>query len=327
MAAKRDSSLNESAGREIVITRVFDAPRELVWKAWTDPEHLTRWWGPKEFTSPACKIDLRVGGRYHFCMRSPDGHDFWSTGVYREIVEPERIVCTDSFADEEGNQVPASHYGMPGDWPEEMLITVTFEEHEGKTRMTLRQTGIPAGEMSEMTEAGWSGSFDKLAESLVFDFSMNATTLNMPSDREILIMRAFDAPRRLVFEAISKPEHVARWWGPRCMTMLSCEMDFRPGGAWRFVSRGPDGNEYGFRGVYREIEPPERIVQTFEFEGMPGHVSIETMTLEEQDGKTKLTITCLYPSVEDRDGHYNSGMEAGMKESHDRLAELLATMK
>ena len=166
MAAKKDSSLNESAGREIVITRVFDAPRELVWKAWTDPEHLMRWWGPKEFTSPACKVDLRVGGKYVFCMRSPEGQDYWSTGVYREIVEPERIVCTDSFADEKGNPVPASHYGMPGEWPEEMLITVTFEEYDGKTRMTLRQTGIPSGVMTEMTAAGWNGSFDKLAESL-----------------------------------------------------------------------------------------------------------------------------------------------------------------
>jgi uncharacterized protein YndB with AHSA1/START domain len=111
------------------------------------------------------------------------------------------------------------------------------------------------------------------------------------------------------------------------MTMLSCEMDLRPGGAWRFVLRGPDGNDYGFRGVYREITPPERLVQTFEFEGMPGHVSLETATLEEQDGKTKLTVTCLYQSVEDRDGHANSGMEAGMRESHDRLAELLSTLK
>jgi uncharacterized protein YndB with AHSA1/START domain len=109
--------------------------------------------------------------------------------------------------------------------------------------------------------------------------------------------------------------------------MLSCEMDFRPGGAWRFVLRAPDGNDYGFKGVYREIEPPERIVQTFEFEGMPGHGSVETATLEDLDGKTKLTVTCLYQSVEDRDGHYNSGMEAGMRESHDRLAELLNTMK
>ncbi len=153
------------------------------------------------------------------------------------------------------------------------------------------------------------------------------TTLSMPSDREILITRVFNAPRRLVFEAITRPEHVSRWWGPRSLTMLSCEMDLRPGGAWRFVLRGPDGNEYGFRGEYREITPPERLVQTFEFEGMPGHVSIETATLEELDGKTKLTVNCLYQSVEDRDGHYNSGMEPGMRESHDRLADLLSTME
>ena len=326
MAARKNDPSAKSSERELVITRVFDAPRELVWKAWTDPEHLKRWWGPKDFTSPACKIDLRVGGKYLFCMRSPEGKDFWSAGVYREIVEPERIVWTDSFADEKGNPVPASHYGMPGDWPEELLVTVTFEEHQGKTKMTLRHAGFPA-EIGEMAEAGWNGSFDKLAESLSDSNKSGVTTLTMPSEREIVITRVFDAPRRLVFEAISKPEHVTRWWGPRSMTMVSCEMDFRPGGAWRFVKRGPDGNDYGFRGVYREIEPPERIVQTFEFEGVPGHVSVETATLEELDGKTKLTVKCLYQSVEDRDGHYNSGMESGMRESHDRLAELLSTMK
>jgi uncharacterized protein YndB with AHSA1/START domain len=155
MAARKNDPSAKSSERELVITRVFDAPRELVWKAWTDPEHLMRWWGPKYFTSPACKIDLRVGGRYLFCMRSPEGKDFWSTGVYREIVEPERIVWTDSFADEKGNPVPASHYGLPGDWPEEMLVTVTFDEHQGKTKMTLRHAGHPA-EMEEMAEAGWN---------------------------------------------------------------------------------------------------------------------------------------------------------------------------
>lgn len=152
--------------RELVITRIFDAPRELVWKAWTDPEHLMRWWGPKCFTSPSCKIDLRVGGRYLFCMRSPEGQDFWSTGIYREIVEPGRIVCSDSFADEEGNVVPATHYGMGPDFPLELQVTVTFEEEDGKTRMTLRHVGIPPGEMSDMCKAGWNESFDKLAESL-----------------------------------------------------------------------------------------------------------------------------------------------------------------
>ena len=152
--------------RELVITRVFDAPRELLWKAWTEPERFMRWWGPKHFTAPVSTIDLRVGGKYLHCMRSPEGQDYWSTGVYREIIPLERIVYTDSFADEKGNVVPASHYGMPGDWPLEYLVTVTFEEDGGRTKMTLRHEGIPTGKMSDDTRAGWNESFDKLADVL-----------------------------------------------------------------------------------------------------------------------------------------------------------------
>jgi uncharacterized protein YndB with AHSA1/START domain len=152
--------------QELVITRIFDAPRELVWKAWIDPERVKRWWGPKGFTAPVCKIDLRVGGKYLYCMRSPEGKDYWSTGVYREIVPLKRIVYTDSFADEKGNVVPASYYGMSGEWPLELLVTVTFEEHEGKTKLTLQHVGIPAGENSKLAQQGWNESFDKLAESL-----------------------------------------------------------------------------------------------------------------------------------------------------------------
>jgi uncharacterized protein YndB with AHSA1/START domain/predicted SnoaL-like aldol condensation-catalyzing enzyme len=159
-------STQRPARSELVITRIFDAPRELVWKAWTDPEHIQRWWGPKDFTAPACKMDFRVGGKYLFCMRSPAGRDYWSTGVYREIIPFERIVCTDSFADAEGNIVPATYYDMSPDFPLEMLVTVTFEDHEGKTKMTLKHSGLPAGEMSEQTGTGWNESFDKLAESL-----------------------------------------------------------------------------------------------------------------------------------------------------------------
>ncbi len=158
---------NNDTTRELVITRVFDAPRELVWKAWTDPEHVMRWWGPKGYTSPVCKIDFRVGGKYLFCMRSPEGKDYWSTGTYREIIPPEKIVVTDSFADSEGNVVPASEYGMPGEFPLELQVTVTFEDlGDGKTKMTLRHVGLPEGQMGEMAADGWNQSFDKLAESL-----------------------------------------------------------------------------------------------------------------------------------------------------------------
>lgn len=151
---------------ELLITRIFNAPRELVWKAWTEPERVMRWWGPKGFTSPICKIDLRVGGSYLFCMRSPDGEDFWSTGVYRELVPPKRLVCTDSFADKNGNVVPATYYGMSPDFPLELQVTLTLEEHDDKTKMTLEHVGIPPGTMMELTGQGWNESFDKLAEYL-----------------------------------------------------------------------------------------------------------------------------------------------------------------
>ncbi|HEY3295286.1 MAG TPA: SRPBCC domain-containing protein [bacterium] len=150
----------------LVIERDINAPRDLVWKAWTEPERAKRWWGPKGYTAPAIKLDLHVGGKYLFCMRSPDGQDFWSTGVYREIVPQERLVMTDSFADEKGNVVQASYYGMEGDFPLELLVTVSFEERNGKTHMTLRHEGFPEGEMSEMAETGWNESIDKLVQSL-----------------------------------------------------------------------------------------------------------------------------------------------------------------
>jgi uncharacterized protein YndB with AHSA1/START domain len=155
--------------KDIIITRAFDSPRELVWKAWTDPKHFARWWGPKGFTAPHISIDFRVAGKFLYCMRGPglDGvtRDFWNTGVYLEISPMEKIVYTDGFANEKGKRVAASYYGMPGDWPGELTVTVTFEKRDGKTMMTLRHAGIPE-EMIEQCEEGWNESFDKLAKSL-----------------------------------------------------------------------------------------------------------------------------------------------------------------
>jgi len=151
---------------DLVIVRVFDAPRALVWAAWTDPKHFARWWGPEGFTAPSCTMDVRVGGTFLWCMRSDKGEEYWNTGVYREIVPQERIVYTDSFADAKGNVVPPSHYGMPGDGPEENQVTVTFVEHDGKTTMTLRHALTVDDNMNKMVRAGWNGSFDKLAASL-----------------------------------------------------------------------------------------------------------------------------------------------------------------
>jgi uncharacterized protein YndB with AHSA1/START domain len=156
--------------------------------------------------------------------------------------------------------------------------------------------------------------------------SRSATTLTLPSNQEIVMARVFNAPRELVFKAHTDPNLIPKWWGRRNYTTTVDKLDLRVGGAWRFVQRDADGNEYAFNGVYREIVSPERLSYTFEFEGMPGHVLVETLTFEEQDGKTRLTVTGLYQSAEDRDGMLQSGMEEGANESYDQLAELLEAL-
>jgi uncharacterized protein YndB with AHSA1/START domain len=151
-------------------------------------------------------------------------------------------------------------------------------------------------------------------------------TLTTPTDREIQVERVFDAPRDRVFAAFTDPALIPEWWGPRDTTTVVDQMDVRPGGSWRFVVRNSDGSEDGFRGTFREITPPERVVQTFEWEGMPGYVSIDTATFEDLGDRTKVTTTSLFHTTEERDGMLESGMERGMNESFARLDELLARL-
>jgi len=153
---------------KVVITRIFDAPRGRVWRAWTEPDHLRRWWGPKGYTAPVARVDLRVGGEYFSCMRSPEGKDICGKGTFKEVTAPERLVVTDSFADEKGNIVSAAYYGMNPDWPRELLITVALEEVGGKTRMTLTHSGLEGVSEQDREDMrhGWEESFDKLAQYL-----------------------------------------------------------------------------------------------------------------------------------------------------------------
>jgi uncharacterized protein YndB with AHSA1/START domain len=151
-------------------------------------------------------------------------------------------------------------------------------------------------------------------------------TVTLPSDLEISMTRTFDAPRALVFKAFTDRELIPQWWGLRDSVTIVDKLDLRPGGEWRFVQRSPDGTEYGFHGEFREITPPDRITWTFEFEGMPGHVLVETLTFTEATGRTTITTNSVFDTVQDRDGMLKSGMEQGAAESYDRLAELLATM-
>jgi len=146
------------------------------------------------------------------------------------------------------------------------------------------------------------------------------------SDTELLITREFDAPREVVFKAMTDPTLVARWWGPRKYRTVVDTMDARPGGKWRMRNIAADGGEHAFRGEFREVVPPERVVWTFEYEPLPGHISVETMTLTERDGRTLLTVRDQFASKEDLDGMVQSGMESGARESYERLDEILAEL-
>lgn len=154
----RTGAPDSATKREVVITRIFDAPRGLVFKAWTDPEHMARWWGPQGFTNPICELDARVGGAWRIVMRSPAGIEYPCGGVYREFVEPERLVFTNIATDNEGNPVL------------EGLTTVVFAEPGGKTKLTLQTRAVAvvthATEYLAGMEAGWTQSLERLGEEL-----------------------------------------------------------------------------------------------------------------------------------------------------------------
>ena len=167
MAARSNAAAAESDTRELVITRVLNAPRELVWKSLTEPERLEQWWGPKGFTTRVHKLDLRPGGIWLYSQRAPDGHEFFGRWVYREIVAPERLVNVSSFTDEKGNPIP---HPMIANWPLEILGVATFTEHQGKTTMVVRMSPINATESERKTfedhlhwmEEGFEGTLEKL---------------------------------------------------------------------------------------------------------------------------------------------------------------------
>lgn len=165
--ARGTAARKEEPGRPLVITRDFDSRRSFVFRAWTDPDWVASWWGPKGFTTPFCRIDLRPGGLFHYCMRSPEGRDYWGRGIYQEIIEPERLIFIDSFSDESGNLVSPADYGMDPDWPTETLTTVTFEEIDGKTHLTISSDVSEAAAEHAGARQGWEESLDRLAEFLL----------------------------------------------------------------------------------------------------------------------------------------------------------------
>lgn len=175
MTVLKDSYMTDTTvsveKRDIVITRLFDAPLELIWKAWTDPEYVMRWWGPTGFTSPSCKIDFREGGKFVFHMRAPKefqgGQDFYTAGVYKKIVPLKVIEFSQGLADKDGNRIDPATMGMPAEFPKEISSALTFKRVGDKTELTATEYGWTVGQMRDMSEAGLNQCLDKLAEVLV----------------------------------------------------------------------------------------------------------------------------------------------------------------
>ncbi len=317
--SEQEAAVSMQGDREIIISRVLDAPRSLVWRAWTDPDQIAKWWGPFGFSTTTASMDCREGGVWRFVMHGPDGTDYQEKIVYYEVVEPERLVYAHLDVEKEAE-------------PEFFRTVVTFVEHGEKTKLTMRLTFESTEERDRVIREhgaveGGFGTITRLAEHVATLSGGDAGSLILgsPNDRQLVMRRVFNAPQRLVFDALTKPELIKQWLlGPPGTTMPVCEVDLRVGGEYRYVWRNTDGVEMGVRGTYREITPPDRLVHTERFDESwyPGE-SIVTTELAQDEGRTIFTATLQYESREARDMVMASPMEDGVAASYDRLASIV----
>jgi uncharacterized protein YndB with AHSA1/START domain len=308
-----------TADRELVFSRLFDAPREMVFQAWADPEQIVQWWGPKGFTTTTQKFDLRPGGVWNHIMHGPDGREYPNKSVFTEVVRPERIAYTHGG-------------GTKGSAGVTFHMTVTFEAEGNKTRLTMHLV-FPASADRDFAvseyhaDEGGKQTLERLAEHV-------ATRLSLPgaaADYTLHITRMFDAPRELVFKAFTDPAMVVEWMGPRGFQAMDVAYDVRPGGTWRNRLHRVDDEtacdsqgalDLWMHGRYIEVAPPERLVYTFSWEGrvdMQCYETTITATFRELEGKTVLDFKQgPFATVADRDGH-----NVGWSSAFDRFAEFL----
>jgi len=321
-----------SDSKVIAGTRIFDAPRALVFAAWTEPRHLAHWFGPNGFSLTTHSFDFRPGGVWRFAMHGPDGRDYPNRVTFDEIVPPERI---------------AFRHGGEDDFEHIQFKTVvTFEDIGGKTKLTMhgifpsaeerdrviREHGADKGQVE--TLARLADYVDELAE---------AKTEASPDD--FVIARTFEAPRALVWKVWTEAEHLAQWWGPKGCTIRVVKLDVRPGGMFHYAMAYQPGHDMWGRFVYREIVPPERMVYVSSFSDPEGGITrapfpkigptfplevLNTLTLADDGGKTTMTVRGrpLNATEEERKtyrGMFGS-MQQGFTGTFDQLAAYLTKM-
>lgn len=314
MNATVERSSSVTAGREIATTRVFDAPRELVFDAWTNPKHIAQWWGPNGFTTTIHAMDVRPGGEWTFIMHGPDGTDYKNHIVYREVVRPERLVY--------------DHVSGPL-----FRATVIFEAIGEKTRLSMQMLFETAELRNQVAEK--FGAVEGLNQTLNH---LEEHVAKMAAE-DFVITREFDAPRDLVFAAWTEEERMAQWWGPKGFTMTFAKLDLRPGGMFHYGMRGPDGSEMWGKMVYREITPPERLVVVVSFSDENGGTTrhpmapswplemLNTITFAERAGKTTITLrSSAYNASDEERATFKSGhasMQGGYTGTLNQLDDYL----
>jgi uncharacterized protein YndB with AHSA1/START domain len=244
--------------KTVDITREFRAPRELVFRAWTNPEMLAKWYAPNACELKIGHFDLRVGGTFHYRITHPFHGACWVVATFKEITAPSRLVFTLSLADEKGNPALGNEAHKAGEFPPETLVTLAFTEKGGVTSMRLQQT-------LDLELARNSGAYPSWLE--MFD-RLEALQAKEPT---LEISREFDAPRDLVFRAWTDPALIQRWWGPAQFTSPAARTELREGGRFHFCMRAPDGKEYWNVGEYREVIAPARIVSVMWFSDPEGN--------------------------------------------------------
>lgn len=311
------------------IERTFPAPVGRMWDLWTSKEGVESWWGPEGFTTRVRSLELRPGGAFEYEMTATGAEQVKALqemgmprttqahNVYAEVI-PHRRLLLRTRVD-----------FVPGAAPYDMYMAIDFRPVRNGTKIVVTSEKMHDPRFQELSRQGESEQFDKLARLLAregaAEGTKSTTTMELRGDRDIRITHVFDAPRERVFAAFTDPAAIVEWWGPKGYTTRVDTMDVRPGGRWRFVQHDHEGREHGFRGEYLDVVSPERIVETFEYEGAPGHIVEETATFTPvKGGKSKLTLTAHFANREDREGMVNAGMEGGMRESYERLDTLLA---
>lgn len=310
-----NSEVIKKSDRELTISRVLDAPRELVWEMWTNPEHIKHWWGPNGFTNTIYKMDVKEGGEWDFTMHGPDGTDYRATHHFVELKKPERIVLIHTTAPK-------------------FQMEATFTAQGNKTLMTLNSKFESAEQLQEViklvkADQGLKQNVDKLEEYIT----------TVPARKELVIMRQFNAPRKLVFKAFSEADALAQWWGPKGAKIEVSKLDFKPGGIFHYSMQSPMGEMWG-KFNYLEITEPERIVFTNSFSDKDANtvrapfsndfplVIKNTLTLSEHERKTTILLKGGPVNATETETNFFINMFSGMQEgfggTFDQLDEYLA---